>query len=344
MTKDSICFDKNFDLPCRCLSWSDFQLSVMQRRWILVVQKEAKEECQSRRSSDERPFSHVVTTTPPANLTREEVCCLKTALAMVIIKRRVEARRAKAAMDERESELNANEHGANETIEQAITKRSELSLCPWLPSGEQSSSAQAKPACTPQHLDAMFQLAVNAILEDRDSTPIGTHIRAQLLAHADDILLQQWLRNQVNSLPNGQEAAAQVWAVMLRPAAAVELAVRVLEELTPVIQSVLDDATATNARVSFHSSVTANELTFCLLRVMDACLTNLLQARRIHVMQSCVQSLASHTLPLKLSQAYVSSGSSLPVVWLRIGVQQLLLQVMEHVGNGHDEFDNVMMT
>jgi hypothetical protein len=125
-----------------------------------------------------------VTAGPPATMTREEVCLLKTALATVVIKRRLQARR------DEQMKVAAQEDDPN-NAEQPVSEA--ISLCPWLPdSNLPSTTTSISSACSLQHLNAMFQLAVNCPQETQ-AKAIVAHMRAQLLAHLDDILLQQWL-------------------------------------------------------------------------------------------------------------------------------------------------------
>ena len=215
------------------------------------------------------------------------------------------------------------------TDPQQQQQQESLSLCPWLPAVADKSVSLSSTACTPQHLDSMLHLAM--IHSDNDTTrssAMATHIRIQLLSHLDDILLQQWLRRHVSTNLT-TVAAARVWAFIVSHETATELAVRVLEEVTPVVQDVLNGSS---------SNTTGGESTtetFGYLHLMDACVTSLLTAGRLDVIQDGVESLAEFTLPMPLSQAYVESSFCMSVVWLRLGVQQLLMQAMQHVGDGN---------
>ena len=255
---------------------------------------------------------------PPATLTREEVSCLKTALALVVIKRRLQARREQQEATDRAMDATTT---AEQQPQNEPRQNESLSLCPWLHMDKSASSASP---CTPQHLDSMLQLAINTN-DTTLSSAIATHIRIQLLSHLDDILLQQWLRRQVSGLMTA--AAARVWGLIVSHETAVELAVRVLEELTPVVQDVLHGS-------SSHNNNESTVETYGYYHLTDACVTSLATAGSVDVIQDWMQSLAEFALPVPLSQAYVESSFRMSIVWLRMELQQLLMKAMQHVGDG----------
>jgi hypothetical protein len=131
---------------------------------------------------------------------------------------------------------------------------------------------------------------------------------------------------------------------MVSHESAMELTVRVLEELTPLVQGALQGGSGSRRlqSVSFQNDIILKD-TYSLFHLMEACLKSLLRAGRVDAIQDCLHSLAEYTLPVRLSHVYSSKSSSLSIVWLRMGLQELLTQVMQHIGNGYHPNDSNMM-
>jgi hypothetical protein len=71
--------------------------------------------------------------TPPTSLTHQEVACLKTALALVVVKRRLETRRRPSPLPDQD---NDDDDGNNSSMEFELeTNASSMTnqLCPWMP-------------------------------------------------------------------------------------------------------------------------------------------------------------------------------------------------------------------
>jgi hypothetical protein len=267
------------------------------------------------------------TTAPPAmTLSREEVCCLKTALALVVLKRRHAARRQREEEAKQQKPNDDDNKDAPSSFDAAAAdastnSTSKQSLYPWLMNPAEASTPPASAQLV-LHLDYMMQQAFQATNKKQRLIGLATHLRQQLLLTLDDIIVQAWVRRQLAELVvvgNNVKASARVWTAIVQEDAAVDLALRVVEELIPALKTVFDSYTTMNDDGTLD--------TYGLFQVLDTALLTLMRLRRFDAVLDCVESLTDYTTMPCLSKAYVQTPS-LPILWLRLGLQQLLTKVM----------------
>jgi hypothetical protein len=293
----------------------------------------------------------------PACLTREEVSCLKTALALVVVKRRLQARREQEQSQSQSQSFpssadNDDESASNQQHRETTLPK--LSLHPWLPSSSNNSLLQNSiipPSTITRHLDPMMQLALTTG-DDRRRAAVITHIRTQLQASTDDILVQKWIRKQLTRLvvwcnyletENATTTSGHVWEQILlgnnntnkqqqqqmvlpRPpsSGAVDLLIIVWEELIAMLETILSEGVESQEAVVEDQTLD----TYSLFRVMTACCVSLQSWNRLDALQSGLLTLTDWAVPLPLSVMYEQHDMSLPMVWLRMGLQQLLMEYM----------------
>jgi hypothetical protein len=75
------------------------------------------------------------TSTPPTSLTHQEVACLKTALALVVVKRRLETRRRPSPLADQDNDDddNGNHNSSMEMELESNASPMTNQLCPWMP-------------------------------------------------------------------------------------------------------------------------------------------------------------------------------------------------------------------
>jgi len=196
-----------------------------------------------------------VVVTPPS-MTQQEIACLKTALALVVVKRRLVARRSEQQLQEDRMDV------------ETTTPPTNL-LCPWMPvevfqnnpSGEMAwrgatlingnTSSQASDWA---HLDHMMGLACTRAAQGASHASksghlesLTTHLAHQLLnlsrssSSVEDSSVTDWIQSILGTHPPGSpplEAICDVWHGMLT--ANTGVAALLLPVLIPLLQQTME--------------------------------------------------------------------------------------------------------
>lgn len=221
----------------------------------------------------------------PSFLTREETSCLRTALALIITKRRLEER------------LQNEQRKKNRQQPQTtISSQAQYTLDHWMAEYEISGKSmtsqytQVIPATSKEwaHLDHMMQIASQTDAKDRFDA-LTTHLACKMSNLAIDDDMKVWLQSYLMALT---ESSVSIFRAILRKSAKKkhEMAGVMLPMLTSIAKNcLLEDISERKGRLRNHTADS-----FYVVGLMESCF---LLAPEALVRQS-LEELSEYTLPL----------------------------------------------
>lgn len=249
--------------------------------------------------------SHTPPTIPPPKcLNREQVACLKTALALVIVKRRYE---------ERQREQRTNTHHT------AVTDAASLRL---------SFSTPLTPSSTPAvhwaaHLDHMMGVAVKAIGDAPRRAAVATHVALQLttLVVEHESHVEEWMHSYLVVL---QPETTAVWEAIVRA-----------KPLGPSVAAILLDLLGDllHRRLQGEASLADD---FGLLHLWSATLSVADRATA----QACLDKLTDYSVeedPAVVFLRYTRFGNASQLLMLHWGLLICLQNLVQSLAEPMDE-------
>lgn len=216
------------------------------------------------------------TTTPagasvssPSFLTKEEVSCLKTALVLVVAKRRFEAQ-IKAANDDEDP----GDTTAAKTVE----------LGPWLPATAVSVTQEEVETTHEKnwaHLDHMMRMAGEA--SGQRLSAIASHVASQLQTLHVSERMKTWLHSYLVELNATTVVVFQ--AVLKKSTRRQDLAAHMLGLLVLTVTNILDD---------YNRDYEVSPSSCYLLEMVESCL----HVAPTHVVHGCLNHLQDYTIPM----------------------------------------------
>jgi hypothetical protein len=237
------------------------------------------------------PFSPSSMLDPPSCISREEACCIKTALALILTKKRLEERVKQG------------------DFSGGFFPSSSLHY-PWMNDNSTDITPVDVTSKVWAHLDHMMKLAMQQPLGGRFASLIS-HLASQLESLTLNDELKRWLKSYLVAL---QESTANLFrAILCKSALKHELAGAMLPLLTDVAKQLLENKQ--NENITAHG--------FYVMDLMDSCFLH----APTEIVRASLQELTDYTLPAAIMDNpaaiyYAQKDGSL--LLLKIGIHNLL--------------------